>query len=283
MSASTTIGLLVGVFAVLFAATLIFGLPIMLARYQQKFEKRVGDNLHSAFIFLDSRQIFTSQTVLTLVGVAFIWYFTKQLFWVCVFALAIGLLPTLTLFILRRRRARAFRDQLPDAITVIASAMRAGNGLSLALNHVAKELADPIAQEIELVLRECRLGSTLTQSLAALERRFPSEEVKLFCAAIDISQETGGNLAETLEALAGAMRTKMQIEGKLSALTSQGKMQGVIVGLLPFAVLLMISVIEPATIEPLFTTKSGWIACSLVLVLEALGAIFIRKIVRINI
>ncbi len=283
MNPSVLIATLVGVFAVLLTATVIFGIPYLSSRYQAKYEKRVGEHLHASFIFLDSNQIFTTQTVLVVGGAIFIWFLTEQFVWVMIFAVLIGSLPSLVLAYLKQRRRKEFREQLPDAVMVIASAMRGGNSLSLALNYVAKELEAPIAQEMELVLRECRLGSTLAKSLNALEKRFPSEEVRLFNAAVQISQETGGNLSETLEALAGAIRTKMQIEGKLSALTSQGKMQGVIVGLLPFAVLAMVMTIEPTMMAPLFSTQPGWIACGLIIVLEILGAMVIRKIVRIEI
>jgi tight adherence protein B len=283
MNTSALSLILIGLFAALASVFIFSALPILAKRYQRKYESNVSDKLHSAFVFLDSRQLFFTQMLFCLTGIGLLWFFTKQLVVVGVFAIFIGSLPTLTLSYLKSRRSKAFRAQLPDALMVVASSMRSGTGLAMALNHVAKDLNAPIAQEIELVLRQCRLGLTLPTSMQQLEKRFPSEELSLFVAAIHISQETGGNLAETLEGLAGAIRTKMQIEGKLDALTAQGKMQGVIVGLLPFAVLLMIMLIEPTMLSPLFSTAQGWVACTLVVVLELLGGLFIRRIVRIDI
>jgi tight adherence protein B len=263
--------------------TLLIGvvLPKLINRYQKKFERKVGDSLRSAFVFLDSRQVLGLQTFLIALTGTCVWLLFGHVLLVFLSVLGVGLVPHLALYWIQRHRRSAFRAQLPDAIMVIASALRAGNGFALALNHVASELAPPISQEIELVLRECKLGSTLHDSLQSLEQRFPSEEIRLFNAAIQISQKTGGNLSETLEALAGAMRSKMQIEGKLAALTSQGKMQGIIVGLLPFAVLFMVMAIEPDLMNPLFSTSAGWTACALIGIFELLGALCIRRIVRI--
>ena len=102
-------------------------------------------------------------------------------------------------------------------------------------------------------------------------------------AAIRISLETGGNLAESLETLAASLRSKLAIEGKLDALTSQGKLQAWVVGCLPFAIAAVLYQIDRVGMTPMFTTPKGWIACGLVVVLQALGVLVIRRIVRIEV
>jgi tight adherence protein B len=281
MNTSWPVPALFGLLATTLVLLMAIVLPKLMNQYQRKFELNVGASLRSAFVFLDSKQVFTLQIFVSLLTGIAVWALSGNFLLVVMSLLVFGLVPNFTLYWIKRQRHSAFRAQLPDAIMVIASALRAGNGFTLALNHVAEELAAPISQEIELVLRECKLGSTLNESLISLETRFPSEEVRLFNAAIQISQKTGGNLSETLETLAGAIRSKMQIEGKLAALTSQGKMQGMIVGLLPFAVLFMVMAIEPDLVKPLFSTSAGWMACMLVIVFELLGMLCIRRIVRI--
>ena len=111
--------------------------------------------------------------------------------------------------------------------------LRVGLGLSLAFQQVVAEAQAPLAQEFALMLREQRLGVTLERSLNNLSRRMPTQTTTLVTAAMRIATETGGGLAETLERTAQTIRNRLQMEGKIAALTAQGKLQAWVVGLLP--------------------------------------------------
>ena len=134
-----------------------------------------------------------------------------------------------------------------------------------------------------MLLREQRLGVTFDTALDNLEKRVPLEDFTLFTAALRVSRETGGNLAETLERLAETLRQKLTIEGKIRALTAQGKLQGIIVGLLPFALMAVLFQMEPAAMSKLFTTWYGYAVIGFIVVMEVIGAFLIKKIVTIDI
>ncbi|HWS74326.1 MAG TPA: type II secretion system F family protein [Quisquiliibacterium sp.] len=198
-------------------------------------------------------------------------------------ALASGMLPRLLLAWLRRRRAHAFRQQLSDLMMLAAGCMRAGLGLTQALAQTAAEMDAPARQEIDLMLREQRLGASFDEALTGLERRMPMEETALLCAAMRISRATGGNLAETLESLGDAIRRKVAIEGKIRALTAQGRLQGWAMGLLPVLCAGLLWVVEPTAMAALFTTWYGLATCAVVVVMQLLGLYFMRRVMRIDV
>lgn len=198
-------------------------------------------------------------------------------------ALASGLLPRVLLGWLRRRRAQAFRQQLSDLMMLAAGGMRAGLGLTQALAQTAAEMDPPARQEVDLMLREQRLGASFEDALTGLERRMPMEETTLLCAAIRISRATGGNLAETLESLGDAMRRKLAIEGKIRALTAQGRLQGWAMGLLPLLCASLLWLVEPTAMAALFATWYGLATCAVVIVMQLLGLYFMRRVMRIDV
>ena len=275
--------LIAGIGTTLFCVLLFLSLPAYTQRYQQRFQARVNEKLYSAFVFLDPERIFTLQVVVSVGAVLVTWTITSSVWLAALMAVLIGFLPTWILHRLKLKRAAQFRDQLPDAVMIMSSSMRSGNSLLVSLDAVATEMPKPICQEFELMLRECRLGIRLEDALGSLERRNAIEEMRLLGAAIRISLETGGNLAESLETLAASLRSKLAIEGKLDALTSQGKLQAWVVGCLPFAIAAVLYQIDRVGMTPMFTTPKGWIACGLVIVLQALGVLVIRRIVRIEV
>jgi tight adherence protein B len=119
--------------------------------------------------------------------------------------------------------------------------------------------------------------------MASLERRAPLDGVVLFAAAVRIAQESGGNLAETLERLAETLRRKAAIEGRIDALTAQGRLQGWVMAALPLVVGAALFAIEPLAMRPLLTTWQGWVVCAAVVALEGLGLHVIRRIVDIDV
>ena len=133
------------------------------------------------------------------------------------------------------------------------------------------------------MLREQRLGVTLDEALGSLERRMGGDDLRLVVAAIRIAGDSGGNLAETLERLADTIRRKLGVEGKIRALTAQGRLQGWVMTSLPLAVCAALFVIDPVAMRPLFDTWQGWIVCAVVVLLEIAGLFFIRRIMDIDI
>jgi tight adherence protein B len=113
--------------------------------------------------------------------------------------------------------------------------------------------------------------------------RLKLEEIELVVAAMTIARDVGGNLAETLDQLASTLRAKATMEGKIRALTSQGKLQGLIVGMLPLFLMLVLSKMQHDAMQPLFTTVIGWLVLGVIAILEVIGFLMIRKIVTIDV
>lgn len=191
--------------------------------------------------------------------------------------------PRFILSWLRRRRMDKLEQQLPDALMMLAGGMRAGVSLTQAVQQLVIESQPPIAQEFDLVLREQRLGVPLDQALDNLDARVPLQSVTLTVSAMRIAGETGGQLAETLERAAQTLRNKLAMEGKIRALTSQGKLQAWVVGALPLFLIFVLMKMEPQAMGLMFTTPIGWATLAVVALLEFFGVLLIRKIVAIDV
>ncbi len=184
---------------------------------------------------------------------------------------------------MRKKRLHQFEEQLPDALMMLAGGLRAGSSLNSAIQHLVMEAPNPMAQEFSLMLREQRLGVSLEQSLNNLARRIPTPTTVLVISAMRIATETGGSLAETLERTAHTIRCRLQIEGKINALTSQGKLQAWVVGLLPILLMLVLNQLEPEAMSLLWNSRLGWGTLAIIGFLECLGIYFIRKIIAIDV
>ena len=252
-------------------------------RFGERFSRTVALRPERAAPVLDPRRL-PPLNVLRVLAVAGLTYALSGSFWVALIGLVLaGWLPRLVLVWMQRRRRERFRLQLPDVMLLTAGGLRAGASLWQALAQVSAESATPARQEIDMMLREQRLGVSMDVALGGLERRMAGEEMRLFGAALRISQETGGNLAETPESLAGSTRRKQALEAKVEALTSQGRLQGWIMGTLPLALGLILFQLEPQAMQALFTTGFGLAVCVAIVVLQALGFYFVRRIVSVDV
>jgi tight adherence protein B len=254
-----------------------------LRRWRERFDLDLGSGLRQSFVYLDPGRLFRLNLVV-LAGVALLAgaLTGEPLAAVLVLAPA-GAAPALGLAWLRRRRLARLSAQWPDATMLVAGALRAGSSLPQAIAQAARELPVPSGRELDLVAREQRLGVGLDAAMGSLERRVPLDGVVLFAAAVRIAQESGGNLAETLERLADTLRRKAAIEGRIDALTAQGRLQGWVMAALPLVVGAALFAIEPLAMRPLVATWQGWLVCAAVIVLEGLGLHVIRRIVDIDV
>jgi tight adherence protein B len=166
---------------------------------------------------------------------------------------------------------------------MVSGAMRAGASLTVAMEGMVKEQRPPLSQEFELMLREQRLGVDFDTALKNMEARLPLPDFVMVVSGMRISREVGGNLADILETLADTLRRKHQMEGKIEALTAQGKMQGIVMTGLPLFLMLILTQMEPEAMAPLYHTWYGWVTLAVVGVLLAIGYLAIRKITTIDV
>lgn len=253
------------------------------ARYRRSFEDAVGAQLERSFLFIGPDRVFRVNLLLVVAATMAAAWLSGNLWVGVAAAVVVGFAPRWLLARMRAQRLARLRDQLPDLMLLVAAGMRAGGSLWQSLAQTAAELHNPMRQEVELMLREQRLGLSLERALDGLERRVPIEEMRLLTAAIRIAQDTGGNLAETMESLAQSARRKLALEGKVRALTAQGRMQAWVMGLLPLGLAGVLFLMEPDAMSTLFTTTLGLMVCAVLAVLLSLGVYFVRRIVAVDV
>lgn len=210
-------------------------------------------------------------------------YFLSNYILVFGIVAALVALPFILIRYIKQKRINLFEKQLPDAIDLMGGSLLAGNSLSGAFSLIAEEYPPPLSQEIGLLVREQKLGVSVDHSLQNFTKRMPLNSVVLTVAVIRTSIETGGELSYALKNVAQTLRSIAQAEGKIKALTSQGKMQAWVVGSMPIALIMILSKMEPEAMSQLWTTTEGYMALGALIVFEILGIIFIRKIVNIDI
>jgi tight adherence protein B len=240
-------------------------------------------NLEEMFIFTNAERIMAINIAIMILLPVVAWIFTRNFIIVGACVVIAFIAPRYVLRYIAERRIRLFEQQLPDALLMITGALRAGASLPIALDSVASEGKEPISQEFELMLREMRLGVDMGEALERLEKRVPLQDLAMVTSGMALSREVGANLAETLESISKTIRAKLQMEGKIRSLTAQGKMQGLVMAALPIFLILVLNVMEPEAMAPLFNMWYGWVTLAVMAVAIAIGYHFIRKITNIDV
>jgi len=256
---------------------------VTMARYRESFTERAKFQVQEFFLFIDPSRLFIVNLAVMMLGSLLAWLLTGSFLMALAAGAGLALLPRFLYATMRKQRFKKFEQQLPDALMMLCGGLRAGAGFSSALQQLVAEAQAPLAQEFSLVLREQRLGVTLEQSLSNLARRVPTQTTSLVVCAMRIAAETGGGLAETLERTAHTIRSRMQMEGKIAALTAQGKLQAWVVGLLPLLLILVLNHMEPEAMALLWHSRLGWATLAIVGFLECMGIFVIRKIIAIDV
>lgn len=254
-----------------------------LARHRAMATERTRLSLLELFLFLDPQMLYVVAAIFSLAVVFGVLLATRSLLMGLSCGVSAALLPAIVILLLRRRRHAALQRQFPDALLMLAGALRAGSSLSTSIHQISAELPVPTCQEFSIVLREQRLGVSLDTALDGLSQRIALPGVSLAVSAMRIAFDSGGGLAEALERAAATLRSQLAIESKIRALTSQGKLQAVIVGLLPVVLLLILVRMEPAEMSQLFLTRMGWATLAVMTIFEFLGVYVIRRIVSIDV
>jgi tight adherence protein B len=254
-----------------------------IARYQKRFTSRTKFQVREFFLVINPTKLFAAHLAAMCLGTLVAGMLTGSVAAAACTLVGLALLPRWLYAWLRARRLRRFEEQLPDALMMLAGALRAGLSLSSAIAQLVLEAPAPLGQEFTLLLREQRMGGSLEQSLNGLALRVPTQTTILTVSSMRIASETGGGLAEMLERTADTVRGRIQIEGKIRALTAQGKLQAAIVGLLPLVLMFALNYIQPVAMATLWHTRMGWATLGVIALLEVLGVYVIRKIVAIDV
>lgn len=192
-------------------------------------------------------------------------------------------LPGRYVRILRERRRVKFNEQLVDALGTMSNALRAGFSINQAFESVVESGENPIAQEFTVLLQQMRVGLPFEEALDSLDRRVRSDDLTLVCTSIEIARRTGGNLTEIFDKISETIRGRMRIERRVRTLTAQGRLQGMIVSLMPIALGVAMTVLKPSLMKPFLLSLNGAACVGVTIALVAAGWLIIRKIIKIEV
>lgn len=184
---------------------------------------------------------------------------------------------------LQGKRLKAFNDQLGDIISMMVNAIRAGYSVLQAMETVAKEMDPPASEEFDRVVKEVQLGLSMEHALDNLLRRVPSEDLDMTVTAIKVQQEVGGNLAEVLDTISFTIRERVRIKGEIRALTAQARYSGYLVSLLPIGAAILVYIINPRFMGPMFHHPCGWAMLGVAGTGIIIGFFVTRKIAQIDV
>jgi tight adherence protein B len=251
-------------------------------QYKLRYVTRSMNDLSDMFLFIEPGQIILLNLAALLIFAA-IGYWLGGAFFASIAAVGGFFAPAAAVRFYRRRRIRLFNTQLTEALQQMANAMRAGLTFPQAMDQVGRESHAPLRQEFGLFTKEVKLGVPLEEALVNMANRVGSEDLELVATSSNIARQLGGNMAEMFETIAATIRERFRLEGKIQALTSQGKLQGWIVASLPLWIGLFFNWYRPDLMEPMFENAYGYILISAILLLEAIGFLLIRRIVAIDV
>jgi tight adherence protein B len=269
--------------AVLFVLVIADLLSVSWKRYEDQVLRGTELSLDQIYLSIPARQLLYVAILLFVLFTGITTLLLESLVLGVVLGMVAFAAPRLLALYLKRRRDRKFGFQLVDALMNVSNALRSGFSLPQTFELIQREMEKPISQEFRLVNQETRIGVPMEQALEHLLERMPGEALDLVVTAILVSQEVGGSLAEVMDNIAKTIRERHNIEGKVRALTSQGRMQAVILGAVPFVLAMVINYLNPGLFAPMIHTLPGWGLFGVIIVLEVVGILVVRKIVSIEV
>jgi tight adherence protein B len=211
------------------------------------------------------------------------WFAHVPMFFVPVVGILMFLAPWAWLWNRRRVRLKKFAAQLPDALELVARALRAGHSLGAGMHVVAEEMPMPISIEFGRVYEEQNLGIALEDALKNMTDRVPNLDLRFFVTSVAIQRQTGGDLAEILDKIGYVIRERYRILGQVKALTAEGRLSGVVLIALPFVLFLVMLHLKPDYVAVLWTDRGGIKMSIIALIMQVIGAAVIKKIVDIKV
>lgn len=192
-------------------------------------------------------------------------------------------LPWLHVSRRRQQRVRELERQIPEALDLMGRALRAGHAFPTAVKMVAEEMADPIAAEFRQLFDEANYGSDFAAALLRFGERVPVDDLRYFVIAVLIQRETGGNLTELLDNLAAVVRDRLRLLGEVRTLSAEGRLSAWILGLMPFVIGGLLTLINPAFMRVLWTDPAGMNVLAVSALMMVLGVWWMRRIIRIRV
>jgi len=277
-----TLGLVFGATAILLTQVI----PVMwdsLYAWRVRGVEAQRTKLREVFVDMDPQKLFiiniVAPTVLSIIGLVV----TRSIVGLLI-GMGIGLvIPALIVKNMILMRKSKFSAQITDGLMILSSCLKGGLSLLQSIEALVEELPAPISQEFGLILRENKMGIALEESFENLNRRMPSEELNLLTTAILVARETGGDITQLFGRLIGTIRAKIKISDQIKTLSMQGKIQGVVMSMLPIVFGIMVVSFQPNYFDVMLSSPLGRGLMVYAVISELLGMYMIRMFSKVNV
>jgi tight adherence protein B len=246
--------------------------------YQEPLQKMLDD----AALKMRASEFALLHLVGVVVVIILAWSLGAPLLLTLILALVVILVPLLWLSSKGNARRKAFNDQVPNTLVLLAGSLKAGQGFEQALAVAAREAPEPTASEFKRALAEMRLGVPPEEALRTIADRMRSEAFDWAVMSTIIQRQVGGNLAEIYESTASVLRERAKLHRTIKTLTAEGRLSAIILIILPFAIGTMIAIVNRDYLKPLVTTGAGLALLAVAAVLMVIGVFWMRAVVRVD-
>ncbi|HBW14346.1 MAG TPA: secretion system protein [Proteiniclasticum sp.] len=247
-----------------------------------KIYQKNKDTLTKAHLPLKPEELFGISVLLSGAVGILLYLFKVPLLIVIIVMLILYMIPGLYVRMAKVSRGKKLNNQLPEALSILSNGLRAGLSFTQSMLVAGKEMEDPIAYEFNKIVRDNSLGKPIDEALSDFSKRTEDEDIDIFVTAILIQRQVGGNLSEILDVLANTIRDRIKLRGDIKTITAQSKMSAVVVGSIPFVLAIILNLINPEFMLPLFNTLIGNILIGVVLTMQTIGVLILVKIIKVK-
>lgn len=262
---------------------LAFGKTLGKSKWGNKYKEKIEIKLTQAHLPLKPEEYIAINIIILLASLIAILLLTENPAVSAALALAAACVPGIYVNTRRRRIIHKIEQQLPDTLALISNTLKSGYSFLQAVDAAARELPPPVSLEFQHILKEINLGVNTENALESFGKRVQSRDLELILMAVLIQRQIGGNLSEILDNISETIRSRIKIKGEIKILTAQGRISGLIISLLPVALIMIINFINPSYMSVLFTHQLGWAMLALAVLMQGIGIYLIRRIIRIEV
>lgn len=247
-----------------------------------RIENWLFEELLAADIMMKPEEYLTIWIICLFAPAGVIFLFTQNFTLLLILLVAGGFGPYMYIKRKQNKRRKIFESQLCDALMISTSCLRSGLTFQQAMETIAKDMDAPISTEFARACSEVNFGSSLDKALSDMVDRIKSPDLMLAVSAVSVQRQTGGNLSQILETIANTIRERIRVKADVAAVTAQGRTSGILIGILPIGLGLVLNLINPGYMSLMFSTSIGRILLIVCVVMEIVGFLLIKKIVDIK-
>jgi tight adherence protein B len=246
--------------------------------------QKLRDYIEQAGLDWDPARTIYGSLILGVIGFNIFWYFVPRGQPIAAIGVILGVgLPFFVLYRKRAARLHAFEEQFPDSLEFVARAMRTGHAFTVALEMLHKEFGPPLGTEVRRTFEEQNLGLPLEVALERFGTRVPLLDVRFFVSTVALQKRTGGNLAGLLDNLAYLIRERFKLRGRIRAISAHGRISGLVLSMIPVTVAILMFYTNPDYVLFFFDDPDGKVMLAVMIILQFLGFISIKKLTDIGV